>query len=317
MIRAEDNITLKSTKSIYDTAQSAQQIAGNTNQYFWQTSTGTDTGAHITEKTQEQFLADPANGGANLLARSNGLAVRDGLTELATFGADEVQIGKSFGTTFAGVSITPSSLKFNPRYYQSSFRYEIVSADTQVTQRVVGSGARIDVGILRWKAGTTLTVTIDGVTTTNYHTAFPNNGSKIGGLSFDTTPYPAEGSVIVITYTVDSYDAYQFGIGTVTAPYGIVEGLSCRAEGFTAHAEGNVSVASGSYSHAQNYNTIASGSAQTAMGRWNTEDANNALIIGNGTSATTRSDALAVTWEGDILLADDTDISALLTTLGW
>lgn len=91
MIKAEDNITLTSTKSIHD-------IASNTDQYFWHTSTGTDTGAHITEKTQEAFLADPANGGGNLLARSNGIAVRDGLTELASFGADATQIGASGAT---------------------------------------------------------------------------------------------------------------------------------------------------------------------------------------------------------------------------
>ena len=83
MIKAEDNITLKSNKPLYDNAQ-----------YFWQTGTGTDTGAHITEKTKTEFEADPANGGGNLIARSDGIAVRDGLTELATFGADGLQIGK-------------------------------------------------------------------------------------------------------------------------------------------------------------------------------------------------------------------------------
>ena len=74
------------------TANDAKTIADNTNQYFWFTSSGTDTGAHITEKTQSQFLASPSGG--NLLARSNGIAVRDGLTELATFGTSAT-IGKT------------------------------------------------------------------------------------------------------------------------------------------------------------------------------------------------------------------------------
>ena len=82
MIKAEDNITLISNKPLYDNAQ-----------YFWNTESGTDTGAHITEKPQSEFVADPS--GANLLARSNGLAVRDGLTELAVFGADGMRIGKT------------------------------------------------------------------------------------------------------------------------------------------------------------------------------------------------------------------------------
>lgn len=75
-------------KTVQKVVQTVKKIADNTNQYFWHTETGTDTGAHITEIPQEEFLADPENGGGNLLARSNGIAVRDGLDELATFSAD-------------------------------------------------------------------------------------------------------------------------------------------------------------------------------------------------------------------------------------
>lgn len=71
-------------------SESALQIASDTEQHFWTTETGTDTGSHITEKTQDAFLANPQNGGANLLARSNGIAIRDGLTELASFSADGI-----------------------------------------------------------------------------------------------------------------------------------------------------------------------------------------------------------------------------------
>lgn len=79
-------------------AQEAKQIADDTEQHFWFTETGTDTGAHITEVTQEEW-SDPSDpnyqSGGNLLARSNGMAIRDGLDELATFNADSVQIGKT------------------------------------------------------------------------------------------------------------------------------------------------------------------------------------------------------------------------------
>lgn len=68
-------------------------IAGNTNQYFWHTQTGTDTGAHITEVPQEEFIDDPATAGGNLLIRSNGLAIRDGLNEMASFSATAMNIG--------------------------------------------------------------------------------------------------------------------------------------------------------------------------------------------------------------------------------
>lgn len=58
-------------------------IAANTNQYFWVTEEGSDTGVHITEKPRKEFLADPDNGGGNLLGRSNGIAMRVGLKEMA------------------------------------------------------------------------------------------------------------------------------------------------------------------------------------------------------------------------------------------
>lgn len=296
-----------------ETAEEAVESVNGVRNYFWHDANG----AHITEIPQKEFVENPS--GSNLLARSDGLAVRDGSTELATFRANEIMLGRKFGTTNTGVSITSSSLAFNPRYFESSFRYEIVDADAQVTQRVIGSGSRIDVNILRWKDGYAPSVTIDGATTTNYDIVFSNSNSKVGALSFTNAPYPAAGAVIVITYTVSSYDVYQFGIGRTLAPYGLVEGLTCTASGFTAHAEGCGTTAAGSYSHAQNYSTVANGSAQTAMGRWNVQDSSDAyaLIIGNGTSTSTRSDALEVTWDGDILVADDTDISAALTELGW
>lgn len=89
---------VKVAESASEMAVIVSEIAGNTAQHFWMTEEGTDTGAHITEVTQEEFLADPENGGGNLLARSNGIAVRDGLTELATFDADTVELGKNSET---------------------------------------------------------------------------------------------------------------------------------------------------------------------------------------------------------------------------
>lgn len=85
----------KKVETVVKGVESLEKIAGNTNQYFWHTERGTDTGAHITEIPREEFLRDPENGGGNLLARSNGIAIRDGLTEMASFSANGSQIGLS------------------------------------------------------------------------------------------------------------------------------------------------------------------------------------------------------------------------------
>jgi hypothetical protein len=90
------------------------------------------------------------------------------------------------------------------------------------------------------------------------------------------------------------------------------EGYSTTSSSYVSHAEGSNTTASGPYSHAQNYYTIAEGISQTALGKFNVKDAANkhAVIIGNGTSDTARSNALAVNWDGGLTLSDGTDVSA-------
>lgn len=85
----------KSASAAYDMAVKAlENVGGNTDQYFWHTETGADTGSHITQVTKEDFLRNPSAGGGNTLIRSNGVAMRDGLTELAKFMASGIQIGE-------------------------------------------------------------------------------------------------------------------------------------------------------------------------------------------------------------------------------
>lgn len=112
--------------------------------------------------------------------------------------------------------------------------------------------------------------------------------------------------------------------------FSVAEGCDSTVSGYCAHAEGFNPIASGQASHAQGVNTVASGecscaggqgskatgnfscaignhviaasASQTVIGKYNTQDALNAysLIIGNGGSDTTRSNALTVGWGGDI-----------------
>ena len=83
----------KMQKAVDETAG----LAANTNQYFWFTEEGSDTGAHVTEIPRKQFIADSEHGGGNLLMRSNGLAIRNGLVELARMMSDGIQIGDDNG----------------------------------------------------------------------------------------------------------------------------------------------------------------------------------------------------------------------------
>lgn len=93
-VQKDLGVTNKLVSAVKKVAERASKIATSMNQYFWVSESGTsDNGVHITQVPQEDFQADPESGGGNLLATSNGIAVRDGLTELATFGATESRIG--------------------------------------------------------------------------------------------------------------------------------------------------------------------------------------------------------------------------------
>lgn len=78
-----------------------------------------------------------------------------------------------------------------------------------------------------------------------------------------------------------------------------------------AFAEGGNTSASGYYSHAGGYGTIANSKSLTTIGEYNILDFSNrqttrgayAFIIGNGTDNDHRSNALDVTWDGDLTIA--------------
>lgn len=259
-------------KAAKTTAESAAKIAGNTDQHFWMVETGTDTGAHITEVTREKFLADPANGGGNLLARSNGIAVRDGLTELATFSASGAQIGLESGAH--------SEIDADGQRFYGADGY------TQLANIGYGEGAA--------QSGTAIAP---------YYTF----GTRRPGLS------PGNYSV------AEGQAAVASGYATHA------EGFSAEATGQYSHAEGIGCVARGESSHAQNQNTRAAYTAQTAIGKFNS-NSDTALEIGNGTGASDRSNAMDVGWDGEVRLALDTtaaagttdgDLYAAITAAGW
>ena len=86
-----------------------------------------------------------------------------------------------------------------------------------------------------------------------------------------------------------------------SAYYSHAEGYKTTASGEKAHAEGSGTTASGANSHAEGQNTIASCSNQHVQGKNNIEDSSSvyAHIVGNGASATARSNAHTLDWSGN------------------
>lgn len=147
-------------------------------------------------------------------------------------------------------------------------------------------------------------------------------------FTFDT--YPTVGAIITVTYLTASELAKSYTLGRrdTSADVGamsVAEGLDTAASGRQSHASGYLTTASGtnSYaggarttaagrnsratgedttasgwgSHADGLHTVAGSNYQTAIGRWNDNDPDNAFEVGNGVTGA-RSNAFAVGWDG-------------------
>ena len=135
----------------------------------------------------------------------------------------------------------------------------------------------------------------------------------IGNYSF------AEGYIVVAS----GFGSHAEGSSCkAIGPETHAEGIGTVASGYFSHAEGSETVASGEMAHAQNQKTIAAKACQTAIGKYNLEDTETttskqkALIIGNGTSNSARSNALTVDWDGNVEAAGGADLAALTENSG-
>lgn len=127
-------------------------------------------------------------------------------------------------------------------------------------------------------------------------------------------------------YGSEAIQSYAHAEGAYTTASGYrshAEGHNTTASGNNSHAEGSRTEASGKYSHTEGSDTIASGEnshaegcgtkashkTQHVEGEYNEIDTSTATadtrgtyvhIVGNGTSDTARSNALTLTWGGDL-----------------
>ena len=81
-----------------------------------------------------------------------------------------------------------------------------------------------------------------------------------------------------------------------------------------SHAEGYDTTASGGTSHVEGYRTIASGNYSHVQGKYNIDDPDGkyASIVGNGTSDTARSNAHTLDWEGNAWYAGTVEGTAMI-----
>ena len=252
------------------TAVTAKTIAEGVNEHFWHD----NTGAHVTEVTQEEWNepTDPNyHSGGNTLITTQGMAIRNGLTNLAEFGASGATIGVS-GSQIAHLGYGPGNDSgggtSDAPYYTLGVRTGTVgNYSVAEGNNVIASGP--------------------------YSHAEGNQCEAI------MTATHAEGNFSQ-AFNIASHAEGHYTIAQASASH--AEGRVTETHGVGAHAEGQYSVAEGDSSHAQNYYTKASSDNQTALGKYNISDSADtyAVIVGNGTADNARSNALTVDWSGNV-----------------
>jgi hypothetical protein len=307
--------------------ESVKDIASNTNQYFWHTEEGTDTGAHITEIPQEEFLADPANGGGNLLARSNGVAVRDGLDELSIFSNDGVRIGKAseghmevtnhevigrggrgiyfdmVGPLYADTEEAESHswTRTTPTDYTGYPSYPSGTVVLLVSFGLIDDGATVHIEIDYYNNSSTQATYsanfVGGTTETVYNGAlfgvtYDANADQIYLTSLSSSVY-FSGGFASASRTYAQTNNMQFIFGKQTGEYeggncSASIGIGCDAKGDYSLATGQETLARGVASFAEGEFTSAIGEASHAEGCSSNASASYSHAEGYGTSASAR-----------------------------
>ena len=304
-------------------ASAAQKVADAVNQHFF-----ADThGIHVTEATQEEW--DESHSGANVLLNAAGQLFRDGLVNLLTLttenGARALTVWDGLGNAAANVRavfgevITLGNASDGSVLTMDSDSLDMLHGQDEMLHFGYGEGAA-ESGTANAPYYTIGTRSVNS-TVGNYSVAegrgITASGPYAHAEGMTTTasgPYAhSEGYFATASGTsahAEGRDtaasrAYAHAEGWSTTASGgssHAEGFGTTANGSSSHAEGHSSIASGNYAHAQNSSTVAASSNQTALGRYNEEDASGtyAVIVGNGFSDLTRSNALTVDWDGNL-----------------
>lgn len=295
-------IDLKAMKKAHDQALAAAEAI---EQFFWHNSqdsgAGEGVGAHITEVPQEDYIADPANGGGNLLAQSGGIAIRDGLKELATFGASGAIIGEVANDNVR-VDISPNAFKlinrrFNTDVEETHIGYGEVQGGSGPTNGMFFSFGRRDYATLDYDD-------------------YPGVNWKVGDLCIHNGKEYA-----CISDTTGAWDSSKWWLSI--GRRSLAAGTSPIAAGADSIAFN--STALGFDSFAAGTENIAVGLSQTVIGRFNaptgTPDSGDtsdpAFIIGNGVSDVMRDNALTVDWGGNVEAAGSITASGHRSAIGY
>lgn len=237
-------------------------------QHFW---TDAD-GAHVTQKTKEDFLSNPSGG--NTLNDSTGFDVRDGLISLAKFGANGARVGKkdeahtNIGASGMQIYKDATTQLANIGYGEGNAQTGTANAPFYSLGVRRGSNAA-DIGNYSMSEG--------------YGTKASGAYSHAEGEGSAATGYGSHAECS--SAAIGSHSHAEGGGSEASGANSHAEGYNTKANGNWSHAEGYESTASSDYSHAEGSGTTVSGSYSHAEGFRTTASGRTAHAEGSGTTA--------------------------------
>lgn len=259
-----------------------------------------EDGLVLTGKTHGEFKG---SFDGNATKDGDGNVIKD------TYALNSIYREKAIGINAGSKSIGDYSIAVAP-IGESTGPYSIAVAGEASGERSFANGLRtVASGQCSRAEGTDTEASGNSSHAEGIGTSATKEASHAEGSESKATNYysHAEGSKTTASGTSSHAEGSKT---TASGTASHAEGSSTIANGYYAHAEGGETEASGNDSHAEGFKTKASNYASHASGKWNKSlvngGANNlqvgdVFVIGNGTSTNALSNALRVTYMGDVL----------------
>lgn len=260
-------------------AEDALTVAEGVNEHFWYD----NTGAHVTEDTQEDYEQDPANAGGNTLITSQGVAIRKGTKELAAMSRDGLDI-KSYDNNNTAVPIAHLGYGAGKGSQGSTEDAPYYDLGTRTLNSEKGNYSTIE--------GVDNTASRYCAHAEGVHSIASGSEAHAEGTAEASGSWAhAEGGFVT------NFSVIQRTTASGTSAH--AEGQKTTASGNAAHAEGLETTASGNYTHAGGKYTNAGYEGQTVIGEYNDNKSADLFEVGNGTANNARKNAFEVDDSGN------------------
>lgn len=262
-------------------ATQALESVQETANYFW----ANEEGAHVTEKTKAEFIANPANGGWNTLVQARGMTIRDGLTERMIVAGDGFRLNDN----------------------RSTQMFNLTSSEASSQKLVVEKPEQVMSG--EWNFSS---VPIEGRTENNLVFKATKNGEENTGVISVSIPssgtytematFPTAGTA-EISIEVD-FETYSI---KTTAPSDV--SVTLQSAQYMANivaplfTYGSRAGGKGAYSATFGEGLIADYPSQFVVGQYNENISDDLFEIGGGSSDDNRKTLFAVEASGDVYAA--------------